>query len=340
MMWIRWQKIIYVLQLARLEFLFASVSNLWLIVMLAPVVEPESRLSLPMADLSRIGAMGVTAVIAAGLAAFGIALNDVLDVRHDRTFSPQRPIPAGRVAMRMGVVLALVCLLAALLGGVWLGRSSAVICLMAAVGAILYNTTWKHLPATGIIALGLMWALSMFIPHPHMGFVWPVAMNMTHVMACATIVHYLRGKRPRFETGEWIMLASGWLFWTGMLVALAMQRGGAADGKWTTAIIGPAIAFAMFAPIACWIVIRGWRPLRRRVAATRRFARLAILWVILYDAAWMLSLSMWREGVFFLVLFIAAAGSVKLLDLLDPFTRPQPTFRLRIPSARSLPPTS
>ena len=56
------------------------------------------------------------AVIAVGLFAYGASLNDVMDVRHDATFTPDRPIPAGRIGHAQAMVVTVGSLIVAVLG--------------------------------------------------------------------------------------------------------------------------------------------------------------------------------------------------------------------------------
>jgi 4-hydroxybenzoate polyprenyltransferase len=44
-------------------------------------------------------------------------LNDVLDVRHDSAFSPERPIPAGRIKVGQAIIVTVSALIVAVIAG-------------------------------------------------------------------------------------------------------------------------------------------------------------------------------------------------------------------------------
>ncbi|MCZ6493698.1 MAG: hypothetical protein O6933_06420, partial [Planctomycetota bacterium] len=87
-------KLITAIRLTRLTMAFGAVSDVWFVILLSGAQGSEV---LAVGDAPRhlAAALLAGAVVAIGLFAYGASLNDVLDVRHDSTFSPHRPIPAG-----------------------------------------------------------------------------------------------------------------------------------------------------------------------------------------------------------------------------------------------------
>src|SRR5689334_9902505 len=100
------RQILSLMQLTRIALALAVISNSWLMIFLAFHIEPASGRTREMETLPLAMALALGAVVAVGLHVYGVALNDVLDARHDRLFSPQRPIPAGRVRRTIAVVVA------------------------------------------------------------------------------------------------------------------------------------------------------------------------------------------------------------------------------------------
>ncbi|MCC7192913.1 MAG: hypothetical protein IT444_09055 [Phycisphaeraceae bacterium] len=330
----RWHQIIHAVQLLRLEVVFSAISNAWLVVFLAWQNEPGSAGQHTPGFQSLEFALVLTLVVAGGLAIYGIALNDVLDVRHDRTFSPSRPIPTGAIGPIAAVILGILCLLAAMLASVFLGVGSAVLCALTAITILFFNLTGKFLPAVGIVLVGLMRALNMFIPFPWIAFAWPIWLTMTHVMACYAIVHVLEGKRPRLRDEDWWAICAGWIFWTLTLVTWMNWRyhgsPGAMHGRpWMW--IGPMIAVAIFVCIA-WLMLRHrMRPIRIRRATGSAFMRFAMLWLIVYDAVWLISRELYGPGLLLMFFFLLAYCVVQLGETLRQLSESSTKYHITSP---------
>jgi hypothetical protein len=320
------QKLVHLLELARPELVCAAVSNSWMIVILSRHWGQNPTLEAMPLWL----AMLLAAVVSAGLAVYAMAINDLLDVRHDRVFARHRPLPAGRLALTTAVVVATVALLAALLAAAFLDRASILLCLLAASGILFYNTTGKFLPATGVVTLGLICAVNMLIPAPLLGFTWPVWLAMTHVMGCAALVHHQSGKRPRLLGDHWWVPWAGWAFWTLALMGVMSYRNALWLHGQPNIWVGPLLAVALFAVLVRRAMIVGSRlPMRDRREYARRQGRLAVLWLIAYDAGWVFGAGLHVQGVLFAALFVGAWASIHWLASLGQITAPMPPYRLR-----------
>lgn len=283
------RQLAHLARLIRLEHAASAVSNVWLMLFLARGLEETTTNS----ELSRYGlpaALGITMLIAGGLVTHGLALNDAMDVRHDRAFSPDRPVAAGRVSMRTAVTIALLGLIVAIGAAVFLGRESMLLCLAAALMTLSYNTMAKYVPAAGLLLLGLVRAANMFVPEPRAAFLWPIWLTMTHVVVCASVLYVVEGRRPRLRGADWIGLVAGWTFWTFALVGWIrwVERGVGPPmyvmgHRWLW--VWPLVAVAAFVFVGSRMLDTE-RPRERREAA-ERFARAAALWLIVYDAAWL-----------------------------------------------------
>ena len=100
-------------------------------------------------------ALGALLLSTAGLYGGGVVLNDVFDAPLDADERPERPIPSGR-ASRSGAALFGGLLLA---GGVaaaaLVGPASALVALLVAGGAVLYDGWAKHHTVLGPLTMGL-----------------------------------------------------------------------------------------------------------------------------------------------------------------------------------------
>lgn len=307
-----WSQLVHLVQLSRVALVLTAVSNSWLIVFLSTSgLDPS-----PGRGAAAYWPLPVTLLLAgiasAGLHTYGIALNDVLDARHDRLFSPDRPIPAGRVGATSGIVLALINLFLAIAASTFLGPVSVLLCLATAAAILFYDAAGKFLPAVGIIALGLIRAVNMFIPNPGVGFVFPVWLTMTHVLICAAVAHHIGGKRPRLRPADLGWLCAGWAFWTLALVSWMTWRDTLKLNDAPYAWWGPIIAVALFLVSLLWVIRPGRVRRRSHRAAGTHFMQHALLWLIVYDASWLAACGLWWQAAAHLALFLAAYGSIFL----------------------------
>ena len=113
------------LQLTRVSITFGAVSDLWFTIVLVwsfskwtavPAVW-WAQPTLFQAVLILVAAV----VVAVGLFGCGAAINDVLDARRDAAFSPERPIPAGRIRPGQAVVVAVTALMISVVAAAVLG---------------------------------------------------------------------------------------------------------------------------------------------------------------------------------------------------------------------------
>ncbi len=291
------RKFLGLAELARFELSAAAVSNAWLMVFLSAAIEPPDRRPAALERYGLWGMLGLTFVVATGLIVCAMALNDVLDARHDKTFAPNRPIPSGQVRPPVAAAVAMGSLLTALGAALPLGLASTTTALLAGAGVLFFNIAGRFVPAIGIVSLGLITALGMMLPNPRTSLVWPIVLAMTHVMACATLRYWLAGKRPRLGARDGWGILAGWAFWTLVLVGLTSAGGGVAPmgARWIW--VGPLVAVVVFAVLSFGVLHRKMGPERARRAAGMRFAWLSGAWLVVYDAAWLVSAGLaWQAG--------------------------------------------
>lgn len=325
-------RLITAVQLTRLTIAFGAVSDLWFIILLTRAGArgdlPEALRPLPAAEIVRLdlpAALIAGAVIAVGLFAYGASLNDVLDVRHDSAFSPERPIPAGRIKVGQAVVVAVGSLMVAVLGAVWIGTWAVCLTLLTATGLLFYNATGKYIPAVGAITIGLIHATHMFIPNHALAFTLPVWLVMTHSIAIAVVVHVLEEKRPRFERRELIATLVGWSFWSIVVLGISMvgdRRLWPAEVP-LTGLIYPAVT------VVCFIFVATWKA--RRVSAragAEKVRRYGAMWQSLYGAAWLLAVGLYAEALWIGAFALVGFAAMTLIKEVTGFTGRPVSYRL------------
>jgi len=302
------QRFLTAIQLTRLTIAFGAVSDIWFVILITKAnVEynylPVFALPLGVALLSG-------AVVAIGLFAYGASLNDVLDVRHDAAFSPDRPIPAGRIRAGQAVVVTVGALIVAVLGAAGLGMWSVCITLLAAAGLLFYNAAGKFIPAVGILTIGLIHAAHMLIPNYQLTFTLPVWFVMTHAMAIATAVHVLEDKRPRFRRRSVLVMVLGWCIWSVLILGVGTLPDGSMwpEGASWSGIIYPLLAVIAFLAMAWWkvSVVPG------KVAA-EKLKRYGAMWQSLYGAMWLLGLGLVVEAMWIGLFAIAGFTAMTLI---------------------------
>jgi len=309
-------RVITAIQLTRLTMAFGAVSDVWFVILLTRNSGIYNYL--PVHDMSLPAALLAGATVAIGLFAYGASLNDVLDVRHDAAFSPDRPIPAGRIRVGQAIVVTVGALIVAMLGGVMMGKEAAGVTLLTATGILFYNAAGKYIPAAGITTVGLIHAAHMLIPNHQLQFTLPVWLVMTHAMVIAALVHHLEQKRPRLRARAIIAAIVGWAMLSAILLLAGSRQ---SDGLWPDDAgliesLWPAMAVIGFVIVACWKAsgVQG-------AAAAEKLKRYGAMWQALYGAAWLLALDMHTQaawiGAFAVAGFIAMTLIKEITGLSD-----------------------
>jgi 4-hydroxybenzoate polyprenyltransferase len=108
--------------------------------------------------------MVVPCVVAAVLLyAGGLVMNDLFDLNEDRRDRPERPLPAGRINVKVAAIVTVLLLI----GGVWAASLNGPLCAsiaaMLAVAIASYNAGAKRIPVIGPLNMGLCRGLSVFM---------------------------------------------------------------------------------------------------------------------------------------------------------------------------------
>lgn len=305
------------LHLTRITYAVAAVANVWLVVLWSRLVETD-RGSTParLVEAPLWSLLGAGAVVAVGLFAYAMALNDTLDVRRDRALHPDRPLASGRLSMdaALGVVAAGV--IVATLGSLLLGPTAVAMCLATAAAVLLFDAAAKHLPSFGLVLVSLIYALHMLIPNAQTGFLWPVLLAMTHMIVVGAVTHRLLDRRPALTAPALAAAGVGWAFWAAILLVLQVRRAG---GLWPAdvplgALLAPALLLVGFAVLA-W---RKSRSASSRTRAAEKIQRYGSLWLVLYAAAWLFGAGEPVGG--WILAGLAAAGFLAMTLLRELFS--------------------
>jgi 4-hydroxybenzoate polyprenyltransferase len=324
----RWfKRIITAIQLTRLTIAFGAVSDLWFVILLTRA--SDDYVMVAVHRMTLLPALVAGVVVAVGLFAYGAALNDVLDVRHDTAFSPDRPIPAGRIKQSQAVVVAVGSLIvavlgAAVLGGDGTGTWAVCITLVTAAGLLFYNATGKYIPSVGVLTIGLVHAAHMFIPNHELSFTLPVWLVMTHAVVIALLVHVLEDKRPRMTRRAIVGVALGWVFWSVVLLGAGALSAGS---LWPETVSVARLVYPLLAVIG-FVAVAWWKAgaIQGRAAA-EKIKRYGAMWQSLYGAAWLLALGMNVEAVWIGLFALAGFTAMTVIKELTGLTGRPIAFR-------------
>lgn len=319
-------RMITAIQLTRLTMAFGAVSDVWFVILLTRSRSEYNYI--PVHNMPLWAALLAGATVAVGLFAFGTALNDVLDVRHDSAFSPDRPIPAGRIRFGQAIIVTVGALIVSMLGAIVLSLGNATtnspsvgavgMTLLTATGILFFNAAGKYIPGIGLITVGLIHAAHMLIPNYQLQFTLPIWLVMTHAIMIAALVHRWEDKRPRLRSRALIATVLGWfvcsaiLFWMGG----SGTEGLWPDESWNFGPIWPILAVTSFLIMA----YRKTIAVDRHVAA-EKLKRYGAMWQALYGAAWLMALglpvqAMWI-GAFAVVGFLGMTTIKEVTGLSD-----------------------
>jgi len=302
-------RLLTTVQLTRLTMAYGAIADLWLVILLTRA--DASYADVPASQWPLWIALAAGLCVAVGLFTFGASLNDVLDARHDRAFSPQRPIPAGRIRPDQAAIITSVCLVAATLAGSLFGAPAVVTLMLVALGIVFYNVVGKHVPAVGFVTIGLVHAAHMAIPNHDFSFTLPIWLSMTHAMVVAILVHRLEDKRPAASPLALVATAIGWAFWSAIVLSWGLWH---TRGEWPLdtpiwpGVLWPCAAVVGFGVVAV-MKTRG----QTGLVGSEKLRRYGAMWQSLYAVAWCAAMGLWTQAL--MLGGVAAGGFVVMTAL-------------------------
>ena len=290
------------LKLTRFSVAIGAIADIWLVLLITK--NDSGYVATSVYSLPWWPSIIAAAVVAIGMCGFAASLNDTVDARHDATFHPSRPIPSGWISMAQAVVLMVCSLLLALLATSFLGTWPVQMGLLTAAAILFYNIVGKHVPAIGLVTVGLIYASHMLIVNIELTFTLPVWMVMTHAMICATAMYLLEDKRPRLSFRGWMGVLCGWIFWSMVLFSGPLLRNGSLlpDGMEVVSLLWPLAAVAGFA------VTMRWKMLGAPTSniAAEKIRRYGALWQCVYAASWLMALQLYTPAMWMFGFAIAS----------------------------------
>jgi hypothetical protein len=263
----------------------------------------------------------LVAGIAVGLYGFGMSLNDIIDLRRDRLIAAHRPLPSGRIRLVTAHVLcAALAALAVACGAAYsaaIGRWDCFgLVLWTAALIYFYDVAGKYLVWPGLLTLGAIRFFHAVIPA---GFSPPVAWHplvlLNHVAILSTIAYQLEDKRPPLTRVDRLAVAGGLAVVNVLFpVLIALTRVGRgmslADAlSLRPGLLLPVVAAVGYAAVAFAIYKRA----ESRRAAGQTMVLYGLLWLIVYDAAFVAAYVGWLAAGAVLLLLPVAYLSVQLM---------------------------
>lgn len=299
-------KLFSILQIARIGLVWTAISNAWLVILWSRRLEAGD---MALWTDSLWVPLLCGAVAATGLYVFGMTMNDIMDEGHDRRFAPGRPLPSGKLTRLSASIIAGSALMLAIAFAVPLGVASVGVCVGVAVLIVFYDGLGKHLPAAGLLSLGVIRGLHMMAYNPKLIFCWPVWTTMTFIVALSVICYWLEEKRPRLSPRHLWVVTAGWAFITLGLIWLMQRRDGLVSelAPWVWA--GPGVAIGGFILLALRLVSHTGA----RREAGGKLMKLGLQWLIVLDASWLAGAGLWLEAILILSLLGAARATMWLV---------------------------
>lgn len=255
-----------------------------------------------------------------------MSLNDVIDRRRDATIAADRPLPSGRLPVAIAKFICASLLSCALAGGILLsqqqndariGQITLLLVLGVTVLVCFYDFAGKYLLSFGLLTLGLIRFFHASIADPTLSMPWHPLLLMNHVTIVSSIAYSWEQKRPLLTKRHVAVVGLGLLAINAALVGLLAYRRGGREGSWiedlsiTPALVLPALALVLFVLVA--MTIRSTKGGRDTRAAGRLFMLVGLLWLIVYDAAFVAGHVSVPAAAVLLVLLPIAWASVKLI---------------------------
>lgn len=290
---------------------FGAVASVWFVILLTKYHDSHSMYAyLPVHDMNLAAALFAGATVAIGLFAYGASLNDVLDARHDSAFSPERPIPAGRIRLGQAIVVTVGALIVAMLGSMAMGKEAGIVAVITAAIILFYNATGKYIPAIGLITVGVIHAAHMLIPNYQLQFTLPVWLVMTHSVVIAAMVHRLEDKRPMLSARSIVTSVAAW---AALTVLLLWAGGRRTDGLWPDSSAALAMIYPIMATVG-FIFVAWWKATGvRGKAAAEKLKRYGAMWEGVYGAAWLLALNMPQQAIWLALFSLAGFAAMTMI---------------------------
>lgn len=314
------QRLLSVLQLTRMALVFTAIADGWASMLIWAAWRaggPEFAIT-----LLSVGRIIAVTLVSIGLYGYGMSMNDIIDRRRDRQIAADRPLPSGRMDIMSAHVICAMLGLVAVVAGLYLaqlprmGLFSFILLVWTISLVTFYDVAGKYLVAPGLMTLGLIRFFHATIAAPQLPLLWHPLLLLNHVAILSTVAYWLEQKRPALTRGHWWAVLGG----LGvvdltcvLLVGLKRQarlQAGFLDALWITpGLWYPAVAVGLFIIVALIIRKRSSDPR----AAGRTLMLTGLLWLIVYDAAFVVGYVHWRPALELLLLLPVSYLAVQMM---------------------------
>ena len=183
---------------------------------------------------------------------------------------------------------------------------------------IFYDFSGKYLVAPGLLSLGLVRGFHASIAAPELAFPWHAIVLTTHVTILSTLCYALEAKRPRLTLKHFVLVGGGLAAVIAIVITLLWNdRVAGQPLPWTLALwftprlLYVASAAGTFIAVAITLYLTS----RDARAAGRSIMLYGLLWLIVYDASFLLGFDTWPHAVIVLCLLPLAYLSVQAMRL-------------------------
>jgi 4-hydroxybenzoate polyprenyltransferase len=314
------QHLLAVLQFTRMAMVFTAISNAQAAILLraASMAGPDGHYL----DFLSLRVMFWAALVSSALYGFGMSLNDIIDRRRDAQLAADRPLPSGRLGLGSAHVLCMMLLAVAGLAGVMLSRElprgTLTLILVAGVSCliIVYDVAGKYLISLGLLSLGLIRFFHAAIPAPTLPMPWHPLLLLNHVAILSMVAYQWEQKRPTLTPRHFAITLAGLAAVNATIIAALGYRFADRPGDWLSdlalrpGLLAPALAVVVFVLIAHQISRRHESNPR---AAGKTLMLVGLLWLIVYDAAFVAAFVDWKASLLIAMLLPLSYLSVRLM---------------------------
>jgi 4-hydroxybenzoate polyprenyltransferase len=316
------QRLLTLLQLTRMALVFTAISNGACEVLLQAGYNARQTGNSYL-DILDPKALMAMAAVSIGLYGFGMSLNDIIDRRRDSRIASHRPLPSGRIRLVTAYgICACLALLAGWGGAAYAhwnpqdGEASFIIAGITGLLIIFYDFAGKYLVALGLVSLGMIRYLQASIAAPLLPIVWHPLLLLNHVTILSAVAYHWEQKRPPLTRKHWWTVIGGLVLINVSTIAFFGYRlgdqtlhGMLKPLEFNTALLPAAATVPCFIALAFWV--RKKNPISSD--AGQKLMLYGLLWLIIYDAAFVAGYVSWAAGGFLLCLLPIAWWSVQLM---------------------------
>ena len=318
------------MQLTRMALVFTAIADSTCTFLLAAEMSRRTSavglLASPwLAGDHVIGLVIALILVSVGLYGWGMSLNDIIDRRRDSQVAAHRPLPSGRIGVLTAHLISFSLIMLALIAGTYYsmhappGFRSLLLIVWTAVLISFYDLAGKYLVAPGLLTLGLIRFFHALIPAPHVPLLWHPLLLLNHVTILSTIAYRLEEKRPPLTRLHTWSTLGGLLVMNLLAITLiglppfasrpSSPAGALNSLSMASGLLYPLAAVLLFFALALAV----WRKRRNDREAGQSLMLLGLLWLIVYDAAFVAGFVSLILGAAMLLLLPIAWWSVHFM---------------------------